>query len=235
MAECPTCGYQNEYGRADCPGCVEDCPDGFTRPTNLVCGWDQARRSTAAIDPLVFRLGIVPNLPKRVSRAASASPGGVLHKASDPTARYRRRGSGSCPPTRERGGWRVRPREQPPEHITTYCLSMHDLESYGAENAGNCDRCRAQYIDREKIFTCAHCLYQGEPLFYCERCRNQADFARRAEALNREREQGAGSSGSPLPAAPPGNGVAGPVATSVASSPARRIDHTATWRRFADA
>ena len=64
LAVCPTCGYQNKLGRADCPGCVEDCPDGFTRPTNLVCGWDQARRSTAAIDQLTFRLGYVKTCPR---------------------------------------------------------------------------------------------------------------------------------------------------------------------------
>ena len=170
LAECPKCGFQNTLGHADCPGCVADCPDGFIRSTSLVCGWDQARRPTVATDPLTFGLGSTEDLPRRVSRAASASTGVVLNNAAVPTARCRRRGSGSWPATSKRGGWRVPPKEQAPEYITDYCLLGHDLEPYAAERDGNCDRCRAQYIDGNKIYTCARCMYQQQPLFFCERC-----------------------------------------------------------------
>ena len=51
-------------------------------------------------------------------------------------------------------------------------------------------------------------------VFFCERCRDQAEFARKAAALNRERDQGAGSRGDPLPEVPPSNGVACPLAPS---------------------
>ncbi len=64
LAECPKCGFQNKLAHAECPGCVTDCPDGFTRSTNLVCGWDQARRPTVATDPLTFGLGSTENLPR---------------------------------------------------------------------------------------------------------------------------------------------------------------------------
>ena len=166
MAECPNCGFQNTLGHAGCPGCVANCPDGFIRRTNLVCGWDQARRPTVATDPLTYGLGSTADLPRSVTRAASASPGVVLTNAAVPTARYRRRGSGSWPATHKRGGWRVPPKEQPPKYITDYCLSGHDLTPYGADHNGNCDRCRAQYIERNKIYTCVRCISKDSSCFF---------------------------------------------------------------------
>ena len=67
--------------------------------------------------------------------------------------------------------------------------------------------------------------FHGQQVFFCERCRDQAEFARRAAALNREREKGAASLGDPLPGAPPGNGVACPLALSIETSGGGSVDH----------
>ena len=86
-----------------------------------------------------------------------------------PTARSRRRGHGSWPACRARGGFRAPRREHPPQEVAEACLLSHIITACGAEDNGTCDRCKAQYLERTKIYTSVRCTYQGQQLHFCER------------------------------------------------------------------